>query len=240
MVIDARHRLATVRKLPYDAEIEFLESTGTQWIDTEVKLATTSSARVTLDFYHLGSSQRNIFGSNDSEGFNCYLQTQTTIGFYLCGGYVRQSVPLSVNERHSLDWNVASTGEGSVILDGITYTTSARTLKQSTVNFYLYAQIPLKSRTSKLKIYNCQIYVSDVLIRNFIPVRIGTTGYMYDRANPNGGPLGNGLYPNQGAGDFTLGKDVAYPKRKFEITYRKPFVSITPPITLPRTTSKMD
>ena len=57
-----------------------------------------------------------------------------------------------------------------------------------------------KTRTFK-------ITIEGVLVRDFISVRIGTTGYFYDKANPTGGPLGNGLYPNSGTGDFVLGPD---------------------------------
>lgn len=46
----------------------------------------------------------------------------------------------------------------------------------------------------------------------FIPVRVGSganaVGYLYDKANPTGGPLGNGLYPNSGTGAFVIGPDI--------------------------------
>ena len=50
----------------------------------------------------------------------------------------------------------------------------------------------------------CQIYDDSTLVRDFIPVRVGSgssaVGYLYDRANPDGGPLGNGLYGNAADG----------------------------------------
>lgn len=61
--------------------------------------------------------------------------------------------------------------------------------------------------TSDIKCHYVQIKQDGILVRDFIPVRIGTTGYFYDRANPTGGPLGNGLYPSSGTGDFVLGPD---------------------------------
>ena len=38
MLIAARNGFAVGKSLPYDAEVEYLESTGTQWIDTGVKI----------------------------------------------------------------------------------------------------------------------------------------------------------------------------------------------------------
>jgi len=50
------------------------------------------------------------------------------------------------------------------------------------------------------EIYACQIYEGDTLVRDFIPVRKGTTGYMYDKVSGN-------LFGNSGTGDFILGND---------------------------------
>lgn len=50
------------------------------------------------------------------------------------------------------------------------------------------------------KIYNISLYSDDVKLRDFIPVRIGTTGYMYDKVSKQ-------LFGNAGTGDFILGPD---------------------------------
>jgi len=59
--------------------------------------------------------------------------------------------------------------------------------------------------------YGAKIYKAGALVRDYIPVRVGSganaVGYLYDRANPTGGPLGNGLYPNSGSGAFVVGPD---------------------------------
>ena len=66
---------------------------------------------------------------------------------------------------------------------------------------------------SEIKLASLEIRVSGVLVRDFIPVRVGSganaVGYLYDRANPTGGPRGNGLYPNSGSGAFVIGPDVS-------------------------------
>ena len=48
------------------------------------------------------------------------------------------------------------------------------------------------------------VYNAGILVRDFIPRRVGSgpaaLGYLYDKANPTGGPLGNGLYGNAADG----------------------------------------
>lgn len=46
-----------------------------------------------------------------------------------------------------------------------------------------------------------QIWDGTTLVRDFVPCRIGTTGYLYDRVSQT-------LFGNIGTGDFVLGPDV--------------------------------
>jgi len=55
----------------------------------------------------------------------------------------------------------------------------------------------------------CKMWdVSGQLVRDFISVRANGVGAFYDRANPTGGPNGNGMYYNNGTGTFSIGPDV--------------------------------
>ena len=51
------------------------------------------------------------------------------------------------------------------------------------------------------RFYACQIWDGQTLVRDFVPCRIGTTGYLYDRVSQT-------LFSNIGTGDFVLGPDV--------------------------------
>jgi hypothetical protein len=50
------------------------------------------------------------------------------------------------------------------------------------------------------RIYYCQISQGVNLVRDFIPVRVGNVGYMYDK-------ISGKLFENQGTGNFILGPD---------------------------------
>jgi hypothetical protein len=54
---------------------------------------------------------------------------------------------------------------------------------------------------AEMRVYACQIFQNDVLVKDFVPVRIGQVGYMYDTVSGE-------LFGNLGTGDFTLGPDI--------------------------------
>ena len=59
----------------------------------------------------------------------------------------------------------------------------------------------LDSRKAKIKIYSCGIKDTNGNYRfKGKPVRVGTTGYLYDSVSGN-------LFGNEGTGDFILGND---------------------------------
>lgn len=55
--------------------------------------------------------------------------------------------------------------------------------------------------SSYAKVYHLTITVQDTLVRDFIPVRIGAIGYMYDQVTGQ-------LFENSGPDAFTLGPDI--------------------------------
>jgi hypothetical protein len=55
-------------------------------------------------------------------------------------------------------------------------------------------------RPAKMKLYSCKITDNGTVVRDFIPVRVGQTGYMYDKVSGQ-------LFGNSGTGSFILGRD---------------------------------
>jgi len=51
------------------------------------------------------------------------------------------------------------------------------------------------------RFYKMRIWDGTTLVRDFVPCRIGTTGYLYDRVSQT-------LFGNIGTGEFVLGPDV--------------------------------
>ena len=231
--------------VPYDAEVEYLESTGTQWIDTGVIPSLDTSFEI--EFQQISSPYRfapvaycgNTYNSNDTFGFCINNNTTGNViginSYY--GSFSNIHVgdnEFSIGDRLNVKFRIENT---NIILTnksfGTTYSSSLNgTFTSGSRNLYILngnTETDDLKHPSVMKLYFCKIYSGSILVRDLIPVRKGTVGYMYDRVNPKGGPLGNGLYPNSDEGEFILGKDVAYPNRKFEVTFRKPNIWIKPP-----------
>lgn len=186
--------------LPYDAEVKYLESTGTQRIDTGVFLKLSDIVEVTYSF----SNRNSPFGTYDTVSGDNYLFNLTGSGANTICRYstVSWSTATSLNTKYSVQ-----VGNGEFYVDGTLIGSVAFTDKE-----YTYATCPLFCRCGrssgyinysdylKGKIYSCRIIRNGVAIRDFIPVRLEDEGYMYDRVSGE-------LFRNQGTGSFIIGPD---------------------------------
>lgn len=202
-----------VWKPPYDAEVEYLESTGTQYIDTGVIVRLTNATAGNV----LRMSCSINYPSAPASGF---MANGTTVAYF------------GINIRSEWRLNVIFGGRASPAAFDDVVMTYSRTAGSLIVNgasvlnntgggadghyvgvFATLNNAAGASNFSICKISYMQICYPDAhtLVRDFIPVRVGSgssaVGYLYDRANPDGGLLGNGLYGNAGTGTFILGPD---------------------------------
>lgn len=184
--------------IPYDCEIEYLESTGTQWIrnllitdgvkpftvEYDIKISTNNVRYLEgispsqnaywgvniRNEYELGGTSSILAGNRDIIRF--YSTTNTSS---LC------TLKLDINgslKISKLSNSVLSNGRLGLAVMGesITYRNSAK--------YY----------TVKINFNN------DEIIRDLIPVRKGNIGYMYDR-------ISGQFFGNDGTGAFILGPD---------------------------------
>lgn len=200
-----RRRIAAINStpsLPYDAEIEYLESNGTQYIDTGYKhngdsrfVCKFNASNVVNYTYVFGS-----FGSTSSDANTRAIFTLELVD--VVATYYRQRKRyegISSNGTHTCDLN-----KNVHKVDNSTYTFTKITM-QSNYNTLLFGVTDYSGnpnlKTTNIKIYYFKIYDNGTLIRDFIPVRVGTTGYMYDKVSGT-------LFGNSGTGDFILGNDI--------------------------------
>ena len=213
MLIAARQSmLMGGAKLPYDAEVEYLESTGAQWIDTGILANSDLKVECTFRMLERPTSFKWIFAARMQDiigggyGFGCDGTGYITSDY---NGRVSISERFNSGTIYTVvkDANVCSIN-GTTLLNTATVFTQSYTLPilgmrtaDGAVNLGV---IP------KCEIFYVRIY-APTLVRDYIPVRVGSgssaVGYLYDRTNPTGGPLGNGLYGNAGTGAFVIGPD---------------------------------
>jgi len=209
--------------VPYDAELEYLESTGTQYIDTGVKF-TTDNARVKFTASVTYASDKMLCGSQNHSaennyGFVCYLYNNA-MRVYMGTSNTGGISALVDGNVHIVDLQ-ANNGTLTKTIDGTTSTASYGGSIVSGEDFSIFtnwkfATSSMTDRCVSGKIYSFQIWNNGVLVRDMVPVRVGTTGYLYDRVTRR-------LFGNMGTGSFVLGPDVATPAvglRMFKPTAR--------------------
>lgn len=189
--------------LPKDViPIEYLESSGTQWIDTLVNQKETQiylSVEVNIQVPVLESGEHDIAGSG--------LGSTPTMGYsdssYFTWSYSGTMwTPKSANtDWHNNIYIFSTNGVRRFSEDGISFFTQTINVFGGGAfnSLFLFAsspnRFPLKCRLKSVK-----IIIDDVLRFDAIPVRVGQVGYMYDKVSKQ-------LFGNAGTGKFILGAD---------------------------------
>ena len=184
--------------LPYDAEVEYLESTGTQYIDTGITPAANLSFSVTYQNSNSGGTTPgygNVFGARYASQDNEYQVSQYSSGTVSIGTR-NNNLGFNSTSKTTIEFN----GSNTVTINGgttKTVTTSAITKNTGSIILFGIRNGGTVSQLQAGKIYA----VSFGSVRDYIPVRVGQVGYMYDRVSGQ-------LFGNAGTGDFILGNDV--------------------------------
>lgn len=187
-------------------QLEYIESTGTQYIDTGFKPNQDTRLVCSVDFPAISASSGAwLFGSRTTN-------VVKTFGF------------LSYNSIYRSDYNDQTTpGEIAVIpggkftldknknityFDGVVVNSLPTGTFQGDYSLYLFANNnggTLQNPCSA-KLYSCQIYDNGALVRNFVPCQdpTGNVG-LYDL-------VGAQFYGNAGSGTFTAGPEVPPPE----------------------------
>lgn len=179
----------------YDAEVEYIESTGTQYINTW--FTNTLNTEFVIDFQLTDSTgDRKIIGQGGKLGLGQISSCWRTIGTT----WYQTDIPTDTN-RH-----IARTDRGKYYLDSTLLADRAAYNASGTSPMLLFAaslqdSVMPDGNTAIMKLYSCQIYDNGVLVRDYIPVRVGQVGYLYDKISKE-------LFSNEGTGDFIIGNDI--------------------------------
>lgn len=185
--------------MPYDAEVEYLESTGTQYIDTG--LTSQLSDVINIDFTPLSTlnNLQCVLGSQNANVAKCFVFTYSknvqvskpwggASGFASAGAFV---VGVRINLIVDVPSRLAQLNELTPIDIGRP--------NGSSLSTYLFCVNRNDSPYARTQMRLHSYSVSGRI--DLIPVRVGTTGYMYDR-------ISGQLFGNSGTGDFIVGPDV--------------------------------
>ena len=212
MLINLRNALMAGKRLPYDAEVEYLESTGTQYIDTGVILDSTYGIDICFAPMESASgvSEHGIFGSSVSGSGTVHnvLQIHSSaggVGLWMPSNTRICNYAITVGDYQH--WQINLGNANNVVVDGTNRgSTHPTTASACPYSVYLFAHNvggSLKSGScSSMRLASWKVYDGNGnLVQDCIAVRVGTVGYLYDRVS--GKPFGNA-----GTGDFQCGPDV--------------------------------
>lgn len=184
-------------------QIEYIQSSGTQWIDTGFKH--NQNTRVVMDVQPTSIGAVNAWAfegrtSNSSAKHGVFFYGNSKGDSKWNSDYGGSSrlpfTGVDKTDRLNIDYN-----KNVCIINGVSVTHTTSTF-QSTRTLSLLCKRDSETADSFLnaKLYSCKIYDNGVLIRNFVPCinSSGTVG-MYDTVN-------HAFYGNAGSGVFTAGQ----------------------------------
>ena len=214
-LLNRRRYMGGAKRLPYDAELEYLEGTGTQYINTGVLPTNETSWFIRIQRVDTSSTDEIPLGSRDNGGYTYDYTVWTNCGTNK-GIAVHYAFNTGTSQREDSGWvykgNITNdfhtvyvtpttiTVDGEVVYS---WKNTERPTSQSTVPICLFNTKNgnnIDARYFKGRMSAASIWLSDVLVFDAIPVRVGTTGYMYDKVSGQ-------LFGNAGTGDFVLGPD---------------------------------
>ena len=180
-------------------QVEYIESTGTQYIDTG--FYPKYNSRVVMDISNLSDDTTQwLFGSRDSGSstaanqFCLYRNAATTVR----ADYFGANASTTISDMTGR--TVAERNGNIVSIFGATITNTAVTSGECTYPMYLFTLNnagTAHSNKASMRMYSCQVYDNELLVRDFVPcVNSSGSAGLYD-------VVSGVFYSNAGSGTFT-------------------------------------
>lgn len=191
----------------YDSKVEYIQSTGIQWIDSEVNYDSTISMMTNMRINN--TANRTLLGIYYNNGtvyrWNAYTTTSTNRLYAYFGTITNKYITISLNTWYTLILDNQYLNANGSLLDS---TATAFTI-DNPVSIYIFGRhqvqpqsgIDVADSFGACFLRYMKIWRGTTLVRDFIPVRKGDVGYLYDK-------ISNRLFDNAGVGRFVLGRDV--------------------------------
>lgn len=217
-VIGGRPVYSNEEDLPYDSDIEYLESTGTQWINTGVYLTVKSRIHLWASVQD-GYENLALFGACNGAAYNngeiCNFVAGPTLPGRLTVVYPTSNTSSDILSRSNrpqysvgelLEITYDRTG---YTINGVTYACQWASNYRGNRPCALFAVNRSGGNgqyRSKIRVYRFLVEEDGVALCDLRPVRITnqngiTEGVMYDSVT-------GGFYYNMGSGAFIVGPDI--------------------------------
>lgn len=231
MMIGARLAMGA-RRRPYAYEVEYLESSGTQFIDTVVQADHDVGCEVDAEFVSISAENLpTVIGwedGNANAGACVFLYEEdnnvslNVASYYM--GYDEVTIVYSAGVRFSAKLNILGstrieikTDSELTYRDDVVFGNGGFVVPVSL--FALKGADGVAYYHSYARIYSAKVSISSAVVRDFIPVcGHDGKGYMFDRVSGK-------LFGNSGTGEFILGPRVASNAARSTVTEGGDFVN---------------
>lgn len=184
--------------------LDYMESTGSQYIDTGISITsalsfecewekTATGAGLNGSYYYINSTTKAFC-------FGLYSNEKLYVGV---GSTTDTTVTGSLNTKYKTIGNSTSM---TTYQNDVSKVSVTSTLVENGLNFYLFATHRNQGNIEtgyygQYKIYSCKLYENNILVRDFVPA-LDKNGIacLYDKVN-------NKKYYNQGTGEFISGTE---------------------------------
>ena len=191
-------------------KLEYIESSGTQYINTGIVPKTTTRVVVDFSLTTTAGGQWNGWGSTGSkESFFFGAAKAGTFHISLSGDWTNTDTGIAIDtSRHAVDMSMSALkfdGEEFVNASSSPFSNAA-----SGNTLYLFAMhqgwSPGIGSYSSMRLYSCQIYDGETLVRDFVPVVQDSDGQagLYDTVSGT-------FFANGGTGSFVASDPVDLP-----------------------------
>lgn len=206
---------ADVIVLPADYQrVEYVESTGTQYINTGVKVSTNN--KIIMDLQFTDTTYQQINGGYyiyRASGTSYTIRNDIGVGstdmFFMGASSTSITTNVTADTNRHIFMVNATTGEWSI--DNVSGSVTPDSHSDYEVTLLIGARsgrnvngrVLAPATYCEEKIYNVKIYTSGNLVRDFIPCyrKIDNVAGLYDVVN-------DVFYTNSGSGSFTVGPDI--------------------------------
>lgn len=179
--------------LPYDAEVEYLQGDGNAYIDLGVKGNLNTAIEVICETPATGTFECIAGSRSGNSNAITIIYGHNQANTWRFGGK-STSIALSDNTSYTI-----IVDKNSALVNGVLYSLGQISSFTTDTNIQVFFAGSTSLSKFTGKIYGLK-FENEIITMDLIPVRVGTTGFMYDRVSGE-------LFGNNGTGNFILGND---------------------------------
>lgn len=191
---DRRRFLFKKQEMPY-TKIKYIESTGTQYIDTKYICGNDVRIETEFEYLQIDSVFRCIYGKQTRTAAEDAITVSQAVNYTVQAYWRTNLTPFTLEKDRRYKM---LQGQNALVLDGVDYGGWSSSITKSQLTMYLMARNNNGSAGNffKGRIYGFKIYENDILAMDLIPVLDSSkVPCFYDK-------ISNELLYNKGTGEF--------------------------------------